>query len=102
MSERELLPCPFCRSETGAMMKANRTWRVWCLRPASVCGYIGPDKETEAEAIAHHNRARQSILEEAAKLIEEKHTNNVGMVHPMALDDAKAIRSLAHKENGDE
>ena len=56
MNEK-LEPCPFCQSETGAMMRAGGSWRIWCLRPASVCGYIGPDKATEAEAIAHHNRA---------------------------------------------
>lgn len=37
---------------------------------------------------------RREALEEAAKAIEAKHTNNVGMVHPMAQDDARAIRTL--------
>lgn len=41
---------------------------------------------------------RREALEEAAKAIEEKHTNNVGRVHPMAMDDAAAIRALTTKE----
>jgi hypothetical protein len=41
---------------------------------------------------------RREALEEAAKAIEAKHTNSVGMVHPMAESDAKAIRALSQKE----
>lgn len=36
----------------------------------------------------------KAALEAAAKAIELKHTNNVGMVHLMAISDAAAIRSL--------
>jgi hypothetical protein len=44
--------------------------------------------------LASPSAALDEVLEEAATLIEKKHTNNVGMIHPMAMDDAKAIRSL--------
>ena len=33
-------------------------------------------------------------LERAAKCVEAKHTNNVGMIHSMAISDAEAIRAL--------
>ena len=36
----------------------------------------------------------REAIEAAAKVIETKHTNNVGMIHPMAVSDAAAIRAL--------
>lgn len=33
-------------------------------------------------------------IESAARSIEEFHTNNVGMIHPIAIADAKRIRNL--------
>ena len=33
-------------------------------------------------------------LEDAAKCVEQRQTNNVGMVHPIARADAAAIRAL--------
>lgn len=38
--------------------------------------------------------ARNNALEQAASLIEGRQTNNVGMVHPIAIADARAIRDL--------
>jgi hypothetical protein len=34
------------------------------------------------------------MRERAASCIEERQTNNVGMVHPIAIADAAAIRAL--------
>lgn len=47
-----------------------------------------------ADEIERLRAGRDGAIEECAKLIEAKHTNNVGMVHPMAESDAKAIRAL--------
>jgi hypothetical protein len=59
-----------------------------------------PEQEGASEALGepkaseHISPERRRGLEEAARLIEKKHTNNVGMVHPMAASDAAAIRAL--------
>lgn len=36
----------------------------------------------------------EEMREAAAKCIEDKHTHNLGAVHPMALSDSAAIRAL--------
>ena len=51
-------------------------------------------KEIGERVQAIYNDIRNAALEEAAKVIEAKHTNNVGMVHPMAQGDAARIRTL--------
>jgi hypothetical protein len=45
------------------------------------------------EAVAPMIRAE--ALKSAAKMIEKKHTNNVGMIHPIARSDAADIRAIA-------
>ena len=100
-----LEPCPFCKGETGALMKANKAWRVWCLRPAEVCGYIGPDKPTEADAIAHHNqsstsaavRGMREALEwygEQARLCRLIHSEGDAGRHALAHDGGKRALSV--------
>lgn len=44
---------------------------------------------TDAEKAAYNKG-----LEDAAKCIEQRQTNNVGMVHPIAKADAADIRAL--------
>jgi Lar family restriction alleviation protein len=67
MSERELLPCPFCDGRPRLVAP------VWDLLPYCECLRCGVKTTmatTNAEAIAAWNRrspSRQSILEEAAK-----------------------------------
>ena len=63
--------CPLCGGEAGALMKANKLWRVWCLRPEAVCGLIGPSKETEAEAIAAWNRRSDPVKTELVEALRE-------------------------------
>lgn len=47
---------------------------------------------------ARLDAVRSDTLKEAAEIIMKKHTNNVGMVHPMAMSDAAAILDAASLE----
>ncbi len=102
--QSEFLPCPFCgegeRLTTAPGSAQHQTFTM-CGR----CGASGPlswGRENNAlGAIAAWNRRAvpsptwRDGIEAAAKAIEAKHTNNVGMVHPMAISDAAAIRALS-------
>lgn len=88
----ELEPCPLCGGESGLLQAASGRWRVWCLRPSTVCGLIAPDKETGAEAIAAWNRRSSPSLERAAENADE------------AVEAAKRIVAAfdAWRDNGHE
>lgn len=111
MSQTEKMPlkrCPFCGGEAGTLMGSNENtdkWRVWCLRPSSVCGLIGPFKDSEAEAIAAWNRralpSRDDVLEEAARVADSRAVPNYNTGSYLASDIAAAIRSLKSKDTAD-
>jgi Lar family restriction alleviation protein len=112
MSERELLPCPFCNGVPAIHAQmVSRYQFVSCSR----CNCDGPLKERTSAAIAAWNRrspSRQSILEEAAKVadVEAKAWSGreaYACAEVACENIAAAIRSLSHdektdKEKGDE
>jgi len=111
MTEREeaLESCPFCGG-AAVIEKGALCYYAGCGNDNCQCD-SGAAHSTKAEAIARWNRralkphAREEALEEAAKAIEAKHTNNVGVVHPIALSDAATIRARASSpppKGGDE
>ena len=57
------------------------------------CKY-GEDQSCPALAPAAPPALCPRTLEAAAKAIRDKHTNNRGIVHPMALDDSATILAL--------
>jgi Lar family restriction alleviation protein len=118
MSERELLPCPFCGGNDVAISVDENQGNKWGSAVCFSCSAVGPEVRTgyetypeaswRAEAAAEWNRrspSRQSILEEAAKVAER------GCLVPpdggspteaereMCEAIAAAIRSLSQPEN---
>lgn len=73
-----------------------------CKMCGMMCGGNCYKVDAPLKATATHSedvvrqilKARNDALDQAADAIMAKHTNNVGMVHPMAISDAEFIRSL--------
>lgn len=70
MSERELLPCPFCGfDDIRETHHGGASYTVWCGH----CWANSPHDTTPREAREAWNRrspSRQSLLEEAAKVAD--------------------------------
>jgi Lar family restriction alleviation protein len=122
MSERELLPCPFCGGDSiechpndiaryGHNM-AGATTADLHYSHCNGCGAEGPGAHSYQEAVDLHNRrapSRQSILEEAIQAVvmsaRKYHGDDfistsmdAGATHQLKVS-LEAIRSLAQSEN---
>lgn len=61
-------PCPFCG---GKVSYRERYGRVYCQCEDALCMYMSGEAESEAEAIAAHNRVARAVR--AAKESEARH-----------------------------
>ena len=115
----ELLGCPFCGGKNITLRCEQMPppesrpwyWAVWCECGARCKADANIYKgDAKARAIAAWNRrspSRPLILEEAAKVADEFAETHRAPPHHndtfwTATNLAKAIRSLADKEKGDE
>lgn len=96
-SPTALKPCPFCSGESGCL-RGDHGWRVWCLRPGSICGVIGPFKDTESDAIVAWNRhsspSRDAVIEECAQICDRAHRANLHSIGISMASDARAMMSF--------
>lgn len=61
------------------------------------CHYDYSEKQYVTDIATALRKAKADGMREAAKVIEEMQTNNVGMVHPIAIAEAKALHAAADK-----
>ena len=116
MTERELMPCPFCGNQPyiAEEMDPEDWWYVACQTPGCILPIAAGYTSIES-AIAKWNRRttpdREAIIEECAKVCEElsagfsepgKHrTRMVAAAMQGALTCAYAIRQTKTVPNGE-